>query len=196
MIHAFFNLIVKQHSITPSSWKKGDDHGDLQKKRPDEARTRSPNLFPPIAIQHFSPRCSTTDFSPISTATNSRLLRPKAQNPELTCGWRLSTFDSTQHGAIWRSLRNHSVSEQYICLLKKLYADKRATVLTDVESDEFEIASGTKQGDLVSSLLSTRNSNQQWRRTLVLGTKRIWASNWETRKECTNPTYALPTTCS
>ena len=30
-------------------------------------------------------------------------------------------FDSIQHEAIWKSLRNHSVSEQYISLLKKLY---------------------------------------------------------------------------
>ena len=27
-------------------------------------------------------------------------------------------FDSFQHAAIWGSLRNHSVTEQYICLLK------------------------------------------------------------------------------
>ena len=35
----------------------------------------------------------------------------------------------------------------------KLCNDQRATVLTDVESDEFRIARGTKQGDLLSSLL-------------------------------------------
>ena len=31
--------------------------------------------------------------------------------------------------------------------MKKLYADQRDTVLTDVKSDEFDIARGTKQGD-------------------------------------------------
>ena len=36
---------------------------------------------------------------------------------------------------------------------EKLYTDQRATVLTDVESDEFGIARGTNQGDLLSSLL-------------------------------------------
>ena len=35
----------------------------------------------------------------------------------------------------------------------KLYADQRATVLTDVESDEFRIARGATQGDPLSSLL-------------------------------------------
>ena len=59
-----------------------------------------------------------------------------------------------QDDAIWRSLRHHFTCEQYICLLKKLYADQRATVLTDVESDEFRIARGTKQGGPLSSLLA------------------------------------------
>ena len=43
-------------------------------------------------------------------------------------------FDSVQHDAIWRSLRNHSVK-------------------TEKESDEFRLARGTKQGGLLNSLL-------------------------------------------
>ena len=55
-------------------------------------------------------------------------------------------FDSTQHDAIWSSsLRNHSISEQYLCLLRKLYVGQRATVVTDVESGEFGIARGTSK---------------------------------------------------
>ena len=38
-------------------------------------------------------------------------------------------------------------------LLKQLYRDQKATVLTDEESDMFEIKKGTKQGDPLSSLL-------------------------------------------
>ena len=37
--------------------------------------------------------------------------------------------------------------------MKKLHADQRAPVVAVVESDEFGIACGTKQGDLLSSLL-------------------------------------------
>ena len=55
-------------------------------------------------------------------------------------------FDSSHHDPNWRSLRNHSIGEQY-------YVDQRATVLTDVESDEFGIARGKNQGDPLSSLL-------------------------------------------
>ena len=61
-------------------------------------------------------------------------------------------FDSIQHERIWKALRNHSVSEQYVCFLKNLYTDLRATALTDVESDKFGIARVTKQGDPLSSL--------------------------------------------
>ena len=61
--------------------------------------------------------------------------------------------DSLQHDAFWRSLRNHSICEHYICLLKTLCADQRATFLTDVVSDEFETARGTKQGDLLNCFL-------------------------------------------
>ena len=52
-------------------------------------------------------------------------------------GYRQKVFGSIQRDAVWKSLRNHSICEQFICLMKKLYADHRATVLADVESDEF-----------------------------------------------------------
>ena len=42
---------------------------------------------------------------------------------------------------------------QCINLLKRLYTDQKATVLTDKESDVFEIKRGTKQGEPLSSLL-------------------------------------------
>ena len=45
------------------------------------------------------------------------------------------------------------IEHDYIHLLKKLYRDQKATVLTDEESDLFEIKKVTKQGDPLSSLL-------------------------------------------
>ena len=78
----------------------------------------------------------------------NRLISHKSREWGRTCGG----FDSTHHAAIWRSLRHHSVSEQYICLLKDCSLINAATVLTDVESDEFGITRATKQGDPLSSL--------------------------------------------
>ena len=45
------------------------------------------------------------------------------------------------------------IEPQCNSLLRRLYADRQATVMTDKESDVFEIKRGTKQGDPLSSLL-------------------------------------------
>ena len=62
-------------------------------------------------------------------------------------------FDTIKHKALWTALAQFGIKPQYISLLKKLYADQKATVLTDKESDVFEMKRGTKQGDPLSSLL-------------------------------------------
>ena len=62
-------------------------------------------------------------------------------------------FDRIKHQSLWNALKYFGLDQKYIDLLKKLYADQKATVLTDKESDEFEIKRGTKQGDPLSSLL-------------------------------------------
>ena len=50
----------------------------------------------------------------------------------------IATIDM-HHAAIWRSLSKHSVNEPCVSLLKTLYSDQCATVLTDKGSDEFQI---------------------------------------------------------
>ena len=45
------------------------------------------------------------------------------------------------------------IEHDYISFLKKLYRDQKASLLTDEESNVFEIKKGTKQGDPLSSLL-------------------------------------------
>ena len=46
-----------------------------------------------------------------------------------------------------------ALDSQYISFLRRLYADQKATVLTDKESNIFEIIGGMKQSDPLSSLL-------------------------------------------
>ena len=58
-------------------------------------------------------------------------------------------FDST----IWNALRSCGIEHDYISFLKKFYRDQKASVLTDEESNMFEIKKGTKQGDPLSSML-------------------------------------------
>ena len=40
-------------------------------------------------------------------------------------------FDSITHRSIWNALKSCGIEHDYIHLLKKLYRDQKATVLTD-----------------------------------------------------------------
>ena len=62
-------------------------------------------------------------------------------------------FVSVVHASFWNAFRNQSVSEQHMKLPKKLFDGQTATVMTDVESERFEIWRGTKQGDTLGSSL-------------------------------------------
>ena len=64
----------------------------------------------------------------------------------------MKAFDSTTHKSIWDALNSYGVEHDYIQLLKNLYRDQKATVLTDEESDMFEIKKETKQGDPIVKL--------------------------------------------
>ena len=65
-------------------------------------------------------------------------------------------FDTIKHKASWTALAHFGVESHYICVLQRLHADQKATVLTDKESDMFAIKRGTKQGNpLSTSLLNT-----------------------------------------
>ena len=66
------------------------------------------------------------------------------------------SFDSVTHKSIWNALKSRNIEHDYISLLKKLFRDQKASVLTDEESDMFEIKKGTKHGDLLSSLIFNR----------------------------------------
>ena len=65
----------------------------------------------------------------------------------------MKAFDTISHKSLWNALEQFGIESQYVSLLRRLYADQQATVLTDKESDVFEIKRKTKQGDPLSSLL-------------------------------------------
>ena len=65
----------------------------------------------------------------------------------------MKAFDSITHKSIWNALESCGIEHEYISSLKKLFRDQKSTVLTEKESDLFEIKTGTKQGDPLSSLL-------------------------------------------
>ena len=85
-------------------------------------------------------------------------------------------FNSITHKSIWDALKSFIIEHGYIRLLKKLYRDQKATVLTDEESDMFEVKEGTKQGDPLSSLLfntvlqySLKDEIRRWQKKKGMG---------------------------
>ena len=53
-------------------------------------------------------------------------------------------FDTKKHKALWTALAQSGIEPPYIDLLKRFCADQKATILTDKESDVFEMKRGTK----------------------------------------------------
>ena len=65
----------------------------------------------------------------------------------------MKAFDSISHKSLSNALEQCGIESQYVSLLRRLYERQKGSVLTDNESDVFEIKKGTKQGDPLSSIL-------------------------------------------
>ena len=55
-------------------------------------------------------------------------------------------FDYITHKSMWNALKSCNVEHDYIRLLRKLHRDQKTTVLTDEESDIFEIKERDQAG--------------------------------------------------
>ena len=51
-------------------------------------------------------------------------------------------FDTVEHSALWKVLRSLGVGENYISLLRRLYNDQTASVVTGTTSRIFQISKG------------------------------------------------------
>ena len=101
----------------------------------------------------------------------------------------MKAFDSISYNSMWNALKTFGIEQNYISLLKRLIKDQKATVLTDKESDMFEIKRETNQGDPLSSLLLKMIFQ-------VGRSKKEWAYAWETTSQIASQIYDLLTMCS
>ena len=93
-------------------------------------------------------------------------------------------FDTIKHKALWTALAHFGIEPQHINFLKRLYADEKATVLTDKESDVFEVA-----------CCSTRFWRLHWKTTWHDGARKAWSSVWVISRLIDSRTCGSRTTC-
>ena len=216
MIHEIFNLIIIQNSMTH---EKRYDYSDLQERGRDKTQRTIDRSEVLHNFTNFFPR-HTADITASSIGTSAptkqgsgkiqttdqiqttdhlmtyRLISQNAESGERTCGWQQLTsrrcsiqFNMMQSGDL-----SHSACEQHTCFLQNLYTDQRATVLTDVESDEFWIAHGKNKATLEQSQLGFSIRLEK-----DIGTskqKRLGVKLIDEERETACQTYALKTTCS
>ena len=62
-------------------------------------------------------------------------------------------FDTVEHDHLFAALRAQGIEETYVSVLQRLYSGQAGIIVTELESKEFNIGRGTKQGDPLSPIL-------------------------------------------
>ena len=85
----------------------------------------------------------------------------------------MKAFDSITHASIWNALKSCGIEHDYISLLKKLYRDQKATVLSDEEND---ICSRSRKepnrATLCQACSSTRFCKKHCKKTIHVGKRK------------------------
>lgn len=64
-------------------------------------------------------------------------------------------FDTLEHEAIWKALKNQGVEKKYIRMLRNIYTNSKAKIRLEKEGKEIKLGRGVRQGDPVSPKLFT-----------------------------------------
>ena len=62
-------------------------------------------------------------------------------------------FDSIEHNAVFDSLREQGINENYVQLLENIYSNSTALIKLHKNSNEIKVAKGVRQGDTISPKL-------------------------------------------
>ena len=215
MMRQIFNEVIKRNNFTPEEWKKvkikviykKGDVEDVSNYRPICSLPAMYKLFSTILYGRLYPMLDQNQaedqagfrktYQTTDHLATYRMLEQKCQEWGIKM-WTatvdfMKAFDSISHNSIWEALLSCNVDHGYVCLLRKIYKDQKASVQTDEESEIFDIQKGSKQGDPMSSLLfntvlqyALKNVIQRWQKKKGMG---IYLSDQE--RDClTNLRFA------
>ena len=175
MMRQIFNEIIKRNNFTPEErkkvkikviYKKGDVE-DVSNYRSIWSLPAMYKLFSTILYGRLYPMLDQNQaedqagfrktYQTTDHLATYRTMDQKCQEWGIKM-WTATVdftkaFDSISHNSIWEALLSCNVDHGYVCLLRNIYKDQKASVQTDEESEIFDIQKGSKQGDPMSSLL-------------------------------------------
>ncbi len=171
-----FNKILEQGKI-PEKWKKSDislifkkgDRHNINNYRPISLIPTLAKILPKLIdlrVRHnineadskeqagFKKNFSTTDH-----LHTINLLLEKGKECQIPLHFVFidysKAFDSIEHNYLLEALRNHGLSNTLIQVIRDMYTNLKARVITDREGEYFEVKRGVKQGDSLSQYFST-----------------------------------------
>ena len=74
-------------------------------------------------------------------------------------------FDSIEHNAVFNSMREQGVEEDYIEIIRNIYENGTSIIRLHKDTDEIKIAKGVRQGDTISPKLFTASLESTFRKT-------------------------------
>ena len=196
MVSQIFNEIIKRNEFTPEDWKKvtikvihkEGDVENVSNDRPICSLLALYKLFSTILYGRLYPVLDQKQaedqagfrktYQTTDHLATYRMIEQKCHEWGIKM-WTATidftkAFDSITHNSIWEASCN--VDHGYVCLLRKIYKDQKASVQTDEESEIFDIQEGSKQGDPMSSLLfnsvlqfSLKDEIQRWQKKKGMG---------------------------
>ena len=176
MIRQIFSEVLKTRGLHPNNIAK-NSHKEWSTRR---GMWKGPVPTARFVLYQLCTNCSrrfcTTDYTPDKTSCSQKTREGFGDPTKRWTIWRrtdldlqkcrewgvkmwvatldlMKAFESISHNSLWNALKQCGIEPQYVCLLKRLHAKQKATVLTDKENDVFEINRKTKQGDTVQFTL-------------------------------------------
>lgn len=170
----FFNNICRNKEI-PENWKmakiilifkKGDKH-KIENYRPISIISNIAKVFAKVLKNRIKKHYNDTQpeeqagfRTGYSTITNLHIINQILEKSEeynlkihLAFVDYTKAFDCVSHSFLFKAMSNQGYSLEIIKIIKKMYENAKAMVITDIEGEKFEIRKGVRQGDPLSSIL-------------------------------------------